>query len=494
MDWFRNLRELPIARRTALLLAPALLILVLVIATSLWLVAQTPGHTKSVEDAIAFRFANRSLLLDLQDAETGQRGYLLTREPKYLEPYTAGRARALARFETLKSLMYDERLTPVLDELKKSIDAKFAELDQTTALAKNGQQEEALSIVRSNRGKELMDLIRAQLDEITVVANARTVRALSELKSNASSLAWAVGFGGVAVAVFAIAAIWIISVYVLEIVGARQEIEGLNAGLEQRVKDRTGALSQANDEIQRFAYIVSHDLRAPLVNIMGFSSELSASLDVLKRYFAAPNEGDAKAQALAAVERDVPESLRFINVATERMDRLINAILRLSREGRRDLTPEPVNLKAALESAALAVQHQLNEAGGTATVSGPDLTITSDRLALDQVFGNMIDNAVKFLATDRPGKIDIRLARLRHGVEVTIADNGRGIAERDHDRIFELFRRSGAQDRPGEGLGLAHTRALVRRLGGYINLTSKLGEGTTFRINLPFELEGTGVG
>ena len=113
--------------------------------------------------------------------------------------------------------------------------------------------------------------------------------------------------------------------------------------------------------------------------------------------------------------------------------------------------------------------------------------IVSDRLALEQIFGNLVDNAVKYLTPDAAGPRSTCAARREAaaGSCVEVADNGRGIAAQDHERIFELFRRSGAQDRPGEGIGLAHVRALVRRLGGDITVQSELGRGTTFQVALP---------
>ena len=142
----------------------------------------------------------------------------------------------------------------------------------------------------------------------------------------------------------------------------------------------------------------------------------------------------------------------------------------------------------------MTVQHQLAQGGGETNVSAPDIVITSDRVALDQVFGNLIDNAAKYLDPKRPGRIDITARQIGNRVVVSVTDNGRGIAPQDHERVFELFRRSGVQDRPGEGIGLAHTRTLIRRLGGQITLTSRLGEGTTFNVELPLELEGVGIG
>ncbi len=111
--------------------------------------------------------------------------------------------------------------------------------------------------------------------------------------------------------------------------------------------------------------------------------------------------------------------------------------------------------------------------------------VLSDRLALEQVFGNLIDNAVKYLKPGRPGRIRISSHEEASRVTIEVADNGRGIAEQDHERVFELFRRSGVQDQSGDGIGLAHVRALVRRLGGDITVSSRLGEGSVFRVRLP---------
>ena len=99
--------------------------------------------------------------------------------------------------------------------------------------------------------------------------------------------------------------------------------------------------------------------------------------------------------------------------------------------------------------------------------------------------GNLIDNAVKYLVSERPGKIMVEAKQIADRVQITIADNGRGIAAQDHDRVFDLFRRAGRNDRPGEGVGLAHVRSLARRLGGEVTLRSQLGQGATFELSSP---------
>jgi signal transduction histidine kinase len=170
------------------------------------------------------------------------------------------------------------------------------------------------------------------------------------------------------------------------------------------------------------------------------------------------------------------------------MDRLINAILKLSREGRRNLVPEQLDMTAMVRDIADSVRHQ-TRAAGAGIVIEPLPVLESDRLSVEQVLGNLIDNAVKYLDPSRPGRIVVTGEETGDGwIVYRIADNGRGIAGRDHERIFELFRRSGRQDQPGEGLGLAFVRNSVRRLGGDITLESDLGKGSTFMVKLPTRL------
>jgi PAS domain S-box-containing protein len=272
-----------------------------------------------------------------------------------------------------------------------------------------------------------------------------------------------------------------------ELVRARIALEQANRDLESTVAARTAALQSANEEIKRFAYIVSHDLRAPLVNIMGFTSELEAARPFIADFHAravqaAPDLAGGEMQHL--VERDLDEAIGFIRASTAKMDRLINAILTLSRAERRILAPEAVDMTALLTAFGDSLAHQFAEREATYRVD-PLPEVTADRLALEQVFSNLVENAVKYLRTDRPGRVTVTGSESADEVSYTVADNGRGIERKDFGRIFELFRRAGVQDRPGEGIGLAHVQALVRKLGGRISVDSTPGEGSAFTVTLP---------
>jgi signal transduction histidine kinase len=280
---------------------------------------------------------------------------------------------------------------------------------------------------------------------------------------------------------------------------AEAQLRDNNLNLEATVDERTGDLREANNEIQRFAYIVSHDLRSPLVNIMGFTSELEELRgDIFRRIAALARARDSAPLVPAGADdleppldgadkqlsQDFAEALGFIKSSIGKMDRLITAILNLTREGRREFQPVKIDTRELIEGIVSTVAHQAAEAEAQIRIE-PLPDIVSDRLAMEQIFSNLIDNALKYLKPGVPGDIAIR-ARTKLGFAIfEIADNGRGIDPKDHQRIFDLFRRAGTQDKPGQGIGLAHVRALVRRLGGTMSVSSELSSGSTFTITLP---------
>ncbi len=262
--------------------------------------------------------------------------------------------------------------------------------------------------------------------------------------------------------------------------GSVREWVGVHTDITEQREAQT-ELKESNEEIQRFAYIVSHDLRAPLVNVMGFTSELSAVKDELLASASKPADDPARIEA----ESDFDEALGFIKAGIVKMERLIAAILKLSREGRRTFTPEPLDMPTLLQGLADAQRHQAEEIEATVEIA-PDLPrLVSDRLSVEQIFGNLIDNAIKYSHPDRPALIRITGEERGQRVVYRVKDNGRGIEAKDRDRVFDLFRRAGQQDRPGEGIGLAHVKALVRALGGRIELSSQAGAGTTFTVVMP---------
>ena len=228
-----------------------------------------------------------------------------------------------------------------------------------------------------------------------------------------------------------------------------------------------------------------------MVNLKGFATELRAALAVIGSALITtlPHLDEKKQQTLTmAIQEDVPEALGFIDSSVTRMDRFINAVLKLSRLGRRELKLEPVDMNALVQATLQTLAHQIEERKASMTVDSlPE--VVADRTSMEQILGNLLNNALIYLDPDRPGEIKIAAERDRDKIKFHVRDNGRGIAERDMDKVFAPFRRAGRQDVQGEGMGLPYVQTLVRLHGGRIWVESELGKGSTFYFTIPTDVK-----
>lgn len=255
---------------------------------------------------------------------------------------------------------------------------------------------------------------------------------------------------------------------------------------EKQMQRYAAELERANEDVKQFAYIVSHDLRAPLVNLKGFTAELKSALEVLEgpMTLALPQLSEEQRQkATEALRQDIPEALDFIDSSATRMDNFVSAILKLSRIGRRELKFESVNPTEIVESVLKGLAHQIAAREVKVTV-GPLPEVIVDRTALEQIMGNILSNAVNYLEPSRAGEIEVTGEKDEIETRFFIRDNGRGIAKEDMDKVFAPFRRAGKQDIKGEGMGMAYVQTMVRRHGGSIRCESELDVGTTFIVTL----------
>ncbi|MFN7025430.1 MAG: sensor histidine kinase [Pseudorhizobium sp.] len=482
------------ARSSILMLLIGAAILVGIVLSSLFQARMTQSYSEEVVELRNARTASSNLFALIQAAETGQRGFLLTQNENFLDPYHRSIDEVVASMDRLEAaLREEETYAETLPRIRFLVEEKLSELRQTVELAQGGNFPGAIDVVRADYGRQVMEEIRNLLRTVLQSLDVRLNAGLAELTEASTSMQWFAIAGGIVIIAVVGGAILVVGQHVRELSRARGAVEELNASLEERVEERTEDLMQANREIQRYAYIVSHDLRAPLVNIMGFTSELDTTLTTVRTYVLSDGDRLTESEireARLAVEEDLPEAINFIRSSTKKMDGLINAILKISRDGRRELKPEAIDLSELLENTAASIYHQVDEAGGEIRIAvGGAKGLVSDRFSLEQIFGNLFDNAVKYRHPDRPLHLAVRaMPAKRNGVRIEVEDNGRGIAPEDHERIFELFRRSGVQDKTGEGIGLAHVRSLVRNLGGEITVTSTMGGGSTFIIRLPGDL------
>jgi signal transduction histidine kinase len=390
----------------------------------------------------------------------------------------------------------------LVEEMLPLDNQQIQQFRNTIELARTQRIDDATRVLREGIGRDAMKHIddlasqmRAEEDRLFVERTTNADRS----QSLAASMTW-VGSGFVVL--LAGISIFLVRRSARARDHAEASLRDNNLNLEATIDERTADLREANDEIQRFTYIVSHDLRSPLVNIMGFTSELEQLRhDIFKRIAALLHASASPAAAAGDTEpvleeedkqlaQDFSEALEFIKSSIAKMDRLISAILNLTREGRREFEPVPIDTRELIEAIVTTVAHQAAEAEARIRID-PLPQIVSDRLALEQIFSNLLDNALKYLKPGVPGEISVR-GRTKLGFAIfEVADNGRGIDPKDHQRIFDLFRRASAQDKPGQGIGLAHVRALVRRLGGTISVSSELHCGSTFTITLPINWAGS---
>lgn len=239
---------------------------------------------------------------------------------------------------------------------------------------------------------------------------------------------------------------------------------------------------QLMEEIKQFAYIVSHDLRAPLANVKGFTQELMGSLGEIEA--AIRDTADAvpeqtRLEILRILDTDVPEALHFIDSSVSRMNRLIGGILQLSRIGYNELRMERLNMNELVVETFKTFSHEIQSRGIKVKI-GDLPQVMADSASMEQIFANLVSNAIKYLDPERAGRIEVAGSLAGDETVFRIEDNGVGVNESDQESIFDLFRRACKTDVPGEGMGLTYVRTLVRRHGGRIWCQSEPGVGSTF--------------
>ena len=462
-------------------------------AMAIWTVSRNQDHARLIEHAYQVNATIGRYQIQLERAETARRGYLLAQSALFAREYAAATRAAGEALDGLKSLVRDPQQHRRYARLRELTRVEVGAMGVSMGLALSGDLGRAQAIFDDEQSVSALLEIRALSERMTKAQDAIQLQRGIDQRASLLLLYLVLAGSGLLLLLVALGSGWAVRRYIASLAASRDELSGANANLENAVGERTADLQRANDEIQRFAYIISHDLRAPLVNIMGFTAELEGAAKLLGEHVErdfARTPGAVPEPVLLAAREDLPEATEFIRSSAQKMDRLINAILRLAREGRRSLNPEPLPMQALVKTVTDSLEHRLGERGATIEVQPALPDIVNDRIAVEQLLSNLLENAVKYLDPARPGRIVVRGATLGERVIYDVADNGRGIDPRDHQRIFDLFRRSGAQDQTGEGIGLAHARALAYRLGGTIACASTLGEGATFSLNLPANYAG----
>ncbi len=434
------------------------------------------------------------LLEAVLNAETGQRGFIITRAIEFLEPYHQNEQTVMPQLNKLTVMLADDAESRALHaQLEPLIAGKLGELQAAIKLMESGQSEAARAAVSSQRGRHFMDQIRALLTRIEQRQVALRQTRIAE-RNVLMQRALLTIFAGMLLTITVIGIAYSLSRRELAIIAQNKaNLEAANARLETRVEERTAQLNLANQELTRsnrelqdFAFVASHDLQEPLRKIQAFG-------DLLKQDYGGVL-GDEGCDFIQRMQN-----------ASRRMDRLIKDLLAYSRVTTKAQPFAPVDLNQITQEALNDLEARIKQTGGQVTI-GALPTIEADALQMHQLLQNLIGNALKFHRLGVPPIVTVTSAvseekaaedEASHSTsappmceipmcEITVTDNGIGFDEKYLDRIFTPFQRlHGKNEYEGTGMGLAICRKVVERHGGTIIAHSQPGVGSTFLICLP---------
>jgi PAS domain S-box-containing protein len=244
-------------------------------------------------------------------------------------------------------------------------------------------------------------------------------------------------------------------------------------------------ISAKNKELEDYLYIASHDLRSPLVNIQGFSQRLQKQTDKIKSQLEnCEMDATAKTNAINIITDEIPKSLDFIFSSVTKMETLISGLLQLSRTGRVKMTVSEINMNKLIKTVVVAHNYQISEISANIIIEDlPDCW--GDEQQLNQLFSNLISNAIKYRDSDKNFEIKIKAINSFNRVTYCIADNGIGIASKFHEKIWNVFYRVDPQFYiSGDGVGLSIVKQIAEKHHGKVWVESHEGAGSTFYIEL----------
>jgi signal transduction histidine kinase/DNA-binding response OmpR family regulator len=419
-----------------------------------------------------------ALRASLTDAETGQRGFLLTGEDRYLEPYRHARAAIPGLLKSLGTATMSrpdqakriERLNPLVNE-------KLEELELTIELRRSKGFEAALAVVRSDRGRVAMDQMRGISSQVRDVAFEHLVQDSKRARSSGNASELISILGGASLFLLLVVAI----ITIQKEVARRQSLIRELQQTDRRLEEAAAESEAANRAKSTFLSTMSHEIRTPMNAILGYTQLMLRD----------PSLGiDAKT------------NLKIIGRSGEHLLNLINDVLDMSRieAGRTELKPVTFNLAGLLEdlAAMFRLRAEAKALRFEMVVDGESVPyVVADEGRIRQALINLLVNAIKF--TER-GQIKLHVTldqrtTDRLWLSACVEDTGSGIRDEEQKKLFEPFSqtRSGLNVQEGTGLGLAISRKYARLMGGDVTLTSSSGNGSIFRFEIPVEPGDAGV-
>ncbi len=405
----------------------------------------------------------------MKDAEASQRGYLLVLQDQYLPGYTRAVEEVRKELKSLERLGQQGDLEPAdVQSLRTSVDQKVAEMEKTVSLARDGRLPEAVEMVRSDAGQKLMTTLRNKVGEM----EERELAEFKEANARSEHATYQRTATFVGVAILDLLFLWWAYQVLLRETHRRERVEEElrqhRADLELRVQARTAELAAANRDLEAFGYSVSHDLRAPLRHVNSYirllEKDLGARLDSKSRHY-----------------------LQVITAAAERMGRLIDDLLMLSRIGRARMVESKVSLAQLVEEARVELA-PVSAGRQIEWKIAPLPAVRGDPALLRSAMVNLLSNAIKYTRGRDPATIEIECGDRNGELVCSVRDNGAGFDMKYAEKLFGVFQRlHPAEEFEGTGIGLASVRRVIQRHGGHTWAESEPDHGAAFYFSLPKE-------
>jgi signal transduction histidine kinase len=405
-----------------------------------------------------------------KNAESSELRFLLTGDTSYLRPLHEAAALLPSRIEICRAYASNRpELQPAVEKIFGQVKDRFDLADQLLKTQRENGLGAALELEKQRESKFAMGTLESSVDQL--LAQIRDIED-KNLDRERRLNRWTFIFFSVGSMVMIAVMVWLYNAllsYLHARDDAREQLEKVNADLQNRIDNRTRELEEMNTELQQFAYVASHDLQEPLRTITSFSQLLAS------RY-----QGH--------LDADADEFIGYIVTASRRMTDLINGLLQLVRLRKTGQPIAPVSFERLLEEAEISLQAAIRETQARIE-HGPLPALVVDPVQFSQVLQNLISNAIRYRSAEAP-HIRIQARRDRGNWIFSIADNGCGFDQEFAERIFGLFQRLHGREVEGTGMGLSISRKIVERHGGRIWAESKEGQGSTFFFSLPLTLEG----